>query len=99
MNIIISDIDQIIVSLCELPTLVKLRCVNKYFYQLVSNQPIVKQWLIIKNMRRKKSMRHIFIEVCKNGFLSYGMFLIKKNKINIHYNNDLAFKYSCKNGA
>ena len=98
MNIIIPDIDQIIVSLTELPTLVNLGCVNKYFYTLVLNQPILKQWLIIKNMHGKKSIGEIFIEVCMKGFLSYGMFLLKKNKININASYEGAFRLSCYHG-
>ena len=98
MNIIIPDVDQLIVSLTELPTLVNLGCANKYFYTLISNQPIIKQWLIIKNICKGKSTYDIFIEVCKNGFLSYGMFLVKKNKVDIHANDERAFKYSCENG-
>ena len=99
MNIIIPDIDQIIVSLIELPTLVNLGCTNKYFYQLVSNQPIVRQWLIIKNTHREKSIDNIFIEACMKGFLSYGMFLLKEYKrIDIHADNEYAFGCSCANG-
>ena len=81
-----------------LPELVNLGCVNKYFYKLVSVQTIVTQWLTTKNTRGKKSIDEIFIEVCKNGFLSYGMFLLKENIIDIHANNEWAFKYSCENG-
>ena len=98
MNIIIPDIDQIIVSLTELPALVNLGCVNKYFYGLVSNQPIIKQWLIIKTMHRTASIDDIFTEACKNGFLSYGMFLLFEEKIDIHADNESAFRWSCANG-
>ena len=98
MNIIISDIDQLIVFLTELPSLVKLACVSKYFYRLVSNQPIIKQWLIIKNMHGKNSIDDIFIRACMNGFLSYGIFLLKEYKIDIHARTECAFRYSCENG-
>ena len=98
MNIIIPDIDQLIVSLTELQSLVKLGCVSKYFYRVVSNQPIIKQWLIIKNMHGGKSVDDIFIEVCMNGFLSYGIFILKENKIDIHAYNECAFSWSCGNG-
>ena len=98
MNIIIPDIDWIIVSLTDLPTLVNLGCVNKYFYELVSDQPIIKQWSIIKNMHGEKSIGEIFIEACRKGFLSYGMFLLKENKIDIHADDEKIFRDSCANG-
>ena len=98
MNIIIPDIDPIIVLLTELPSLVNLGCVSKYFYKLVSDQLIIKQWLIIKNIHGKKSIGQIFIEACMNGFLSYGMFLLKENIIDIHANGERAFQSSCENG-
>ena len=102
MNIIISDIDPIIVSLTDLPELVNLACVNKYFYKLVFKQTIVTQWLSIKkkelNTCGKESIYEIFIEVCANGFLSYGMFLIKENIIDIHASDEHAFQSSCANG-
>ena len=86
------------------PRAVNLGCVNKYFYNLMSHQPIIKQWLIIKkkqkNMYEKLSIDGIFLEICINNFLSYGMFIIKeeKNKINIHIFNEQAFKWSCEKG-
>ena len=98
MNIIIPDIDQAIMTITELPELVTLGCVNKYFYRLVSDQPIIKQWSIIKNICKGKSINDIFIQVCKNGFLSYGMFLIKKNNINIHVADELPFRWCCSTG-
>ena len=98
MNIIIPDMDRIIVSLTELPALINLGCTNKYFYKLVSNQPIIKQWLTIKNMPGEKSIGRIFIEACRKGFLSYGMFLLKENKININAHSSQAFRWSCYYG-
>ena len=99
MNIIIPDIDPLIVLFTELPELAKLGCVNKYFYKLVSRQCVVKQWLTIKNTcGRYTSINQIFIEICKNGFLLYGMYIAKKNKININAIDELAFKWSCING-
>ena len=98
MNIIIPDIDPIVVSLIELPGLVNLGCVNKYFYKLVSDQPITKQWLIIKSLHGIRSAYDFFIAACSRGFLSYGMFIIKENKIDIHAYHEYAFRCSCKNG-
>ena len=99
MNIIVPDIDQIIVSMTELPALVNLGCVNKYFYKLVLGQPIIKQWLTIKNMHeKKKSIYETFIEVCGKGFLSYAMFFAKENKININADNEYPFRWICANG-
>ena len=34
----------------------------------------------------------------KKGFLSYGMFLLKENKIDIHADDEQAFRDSCANG-
>ena len=53
---------------------------------------------MIKNMFGKKSIDEIFIEVCRKGFLSYAMFLLKENKINIHAYSEDAFVWSCVNG-
>ena len=47
---------------------------------------------------KKKSICGIFMAACRDDFLSYGMFLIKKNKIDIHAYNELAFRYSCHDG-
>ena len=99
MNIIVSDIDQIIVSLTDLPELVNLGCANKYFHNLVSRQPIMNQWLFIKKKYPPAwDANTVFIEVCRSSFLSYAMFLIRENKIDIHAKDESAFRYSCANG-
>ena len=49
-------------------------------------------------MHGKKSICETFIEACRNGFLSYAMLLLKENKIDIHTNGELAFRYSCYSG-
>ena len=98
MNIINPDIDPLIVSLIELPELVKLGCINNYFYKITSNQIIVTQWRIIKNKYGEKTNNEIFIKVCEEGFLLYGMFILQKYNINIDAINELAFRYCCRNG-
>ena len=59
---------------------------------------IIEQWLIIKNMYSEKSIDEIFLEACGNGFLSYAIFFLKGNKIDIHAYNEEIFIYSCENG-
>ena len=91
MNIIISDVDTIIVDLSELPELVNLLVVNKYFNKLVSKKPIIKQWIKMKDMN--KLPKNIFLASCNRNFLLHGY-----SKIDIHADNELAFRWSCQNG-
>ena len=56
------------------------------------------QWLIIKNKYPSWDADLVFSPVCKNSFLSYAMFLIRENKIDIHAASEYAFRCSCENG-
>lgn len=64
--IIIPDIDNHIVDMASLPYLVKLLCVNKFFYELVSKKPIVKQWNEIRNKNFFSSSDAFFFHVIKD---------------------------------
>ena len=103
----IKDIDDLILlkytKVRDLFQLVKL---NKYYNNLVSNLPLIKE---IKEYNSKKDNNYtlkyipglydnLFLQVCGYGLINYAKYLFKNYKINIHKNADCAFRYSCATG-
>lgn len=97
MAFVIPDIDNYIVILADLPSLNNLRFVNKYFYDLVSKKPIIKQYEIIDQMKIK-SVNDIFTTSCEKGFLDYAIYLVDNYDIDIIMNISDAFIKSCQYG-
>ena len=97
MNIIIPDIDPYIVNLVEPDMLSNLLLVNKFFHNLIIDRNIFCQWKAMRNMLFAPT-EIIFSEICKRGFLEYATYLIDNHDIDIHNNNEYAFRLSCRYG-
>ena len=97
MNIIIPDIDKHIVNLVDLRSLANLLLVNKFFHTIIIAKPIMEQWKHLNSMKLG-TINDIFIETCKMGFLEYAIYLVNENIIDIHADNDCAFRMCCQNG-
>ena len=97
MNIIIPDIDKYIVDLADLQLLSNLLCVNKFFRDIISVKPIMiqRKYMIDKNIL---SVKCIFTEACRNGFLEYAVYLVDKYNVDIHMDNENAFRICCEYG-
>ena len=97
MNLLIPDIDKYIVDLVDLQTLANLLLVNKFFNAIITAKPVMNQQKHIKYMNLATNT-DIFIKACKMGFLEYAIYLVNENTIDIHADNDNAFRLSCHNG-
>ena len=98
-HIIIRDIDQIIVGFLsdDLPTLVTLLSVNKYFQQTVSTIKLVDQWLKVNTMHIYTPYG-IFLRICQLGYLEYAIYMLNKHQIDIHSLDEYAFILCCSSG-
>ena len=97
MNIIIPDIDKYIISLSDLRSLVNLLSVNKFFHRIISIKPIIHQWKHINSIE-SGAINNIFLKTCKMGFLEYANYLVNEHNIDIHAENNYAFRQSCLKG-
>lgn len=84
----------------------KLISVNKYFYDLISENPVFSEFKKLYRIRklffRKENTstdQHNFLIACCNGYFNIVKYYITNHphKIDIHHNNDIAFRRSCTN--
>lgn len=99
MSILIKDIDIIIINFCYLNDYRNIICVNKYYYNVIINNPLYLEFKRYKTLR----LPHItkdnqFVYSCLRGFIFYIKYLVSRYKINIHINKDIAFQLSCRHG-
>ena len=97
MNIIIPDIDKYIVDLVDLHSLANLLLVNKFFNTIISAKPVMSQWKYLNSIQIDTT-NNIFKKACSLGFVEYANYLINGNTIDIHADNEYAFRCSCLNG-
>ena len=97
MNIIIPDIDKYIVNLVDLQPLANLLLVNKFYHTIITVKPIMEQWKHINSMELD-TINDMFKKTCKREFLEYAIYLVNKNIIDIHADNDYAFRMCCQYG-
>ena len=81
----------------------KLSLVNKYYSDFVVNDKLVaalKQFYLIEKIKNKKLTKeeNNFVSACTNNNLLVAKYLYQKNKINIHADNESAFRCACENG-
>ena len=99
MSIIINDLDNLLVDLCDLESdYFNLMCTNKHYYRLISNNQLFSQWKVIKKNMNTKYKTDLFIESCRRGFLLFSKYLVIKHNIDIHEKDEYAFQLSCKYG-
>lgn len=97
MNILIEDIDRLIVDLLDLPELLTMISVNKFFHGIINGKPIIYQHRIMEKYQTDYTT--LFIRACERGFLLYAKFLIDRYPdINIYARENHAFRWSCQNG-
>lgn len=76
---------------------------NKYYNELIKNNELYKG---LKFLRRYYKMNYqdianintFFIEACSHGYIKLAKYLYNSNDINIHRNNEIAFRNSCSYG-
>lgn len=84
MSMLIPDIDQLIASFSDLPELAILSSVNTYFYSMVSQINLVKQWRVIKVFGSHNTDIPIIypseclLHTCQFGYIEYADYLVKK---------------------
>ena len=99
MNIIISDLDEPIISFMDLPELVNLMQTNKNYYEKIKRLPLIHEWKNLKKNYRKFDAYTIFVYACLNGYMHYSKSLLNRyDKINIHDQNEYAFTQCCIRG-
>lgn len=110
----IAEIENIILSYVDnFDDYHRLILVNKYFYDIVANDRMYvefrnfhlaqKKFYIYANITMTFNYRYRqdnFLKACRNGYLQVAKYLFKKyrNNINIHTDNEYAFRSACENG-
>ena len=97
MSFIIEDLDAIIMSFMDLPETVNLMQTNTYYYEKIKQQDLIKEWDVMKQ-EKNGNPDNIFAISCANNYMTYAKSLIKRYKINIHFNHERAFRDSCLHG-
>lgn len=96
MSIVIPDLDSLIISFLELPSCVALMKINNHYYDKIKRMQLIIEWN--KIIYERCSLNSLFIIVCDQGFITYAKSLIDRYKINIHFNEEAAFIWSCQKG-
>ena len=100
MSIILKDLDTIIINYCNVETDYKnIILINKYYNNIIMNDDLFLDLKRIMEMKIKmKDKTNLFIETCRMGFKFFAKYLVLKHKINIHADDEGAFRWSCENG-
>ncbi len=100
----IPDLDQKLLEQLDIIKDYHRMKINKYYYELIKSQTLYTEWIKLYNYTKNNRDIHIsfdndlFINSCRLG-CSISKYLIKTySLINIHFNNEAAFKGSCENG-
>ena len=105
MSIFINkDIDRIFINFCDLmDDFITIKQLNKYYERLIGNHFLFGSWkelvLFNKNNNNIKfsiqTNESLFVNACRTNNLLCKYLIKKFTNINIHANNELAFKLSC----
>lgn len=95
MNIL-KDIDLLIIDLLDLPELLNVICVNKFFHDIIVNKPIINQWKDVKNLNYPT--QNYFYEVCRRGHLEYAKSLYRRYNNAWHGSFNVMFVNHCSYG-
>ena len=94
MSIIIQDIDSIIIDKCDsINDFLSIRCVNHNLYKLVINNLLFIEWQQFNSIHENIN----FLDACRFGYFIICKYLLRTKIINIHANDEYAFKWSCFN--
>ena len=100
MSILLKDLDTTIINYCDVETDYKnIILINKYYNNIITNDNLFLDFKKIIKMKIKMlDKKKLFIETCRMDFKFFAKYLISKHKINIHTDDELAFRWSCRNG-
>ena len=100
MSIILKDLDTTIINYCDVESDYKnILLINKYYNNIIMNDNLFLDLKRIIEMKIKtKNKTKLFIETCRMGLKFFAKYLLLKHKINIHMDNEHAFRLSCANG-
>ena len=94
MSIITKDIDSIIIDKCDLINdFLSIMRVNHNLYNLVMVHSLFIEWKNFYLLNKRD-----FLNACTFGYFIVCKYLFRTKIINIHDNNEYAFRYSCENG-
>jgi ankyrin repeat protein len=98
MSIIIADLDDLIISFLELQDAVSLMKINVNYHNKIKCMKLICEWNSLKYNR--DTIDVIFHNACSKNYLTYTKSLIFRYhlKIDIHANNEGAFRWSCCDG-
>ena len=96
MSILISDLDEPIISFMDLPEIVNLMQTNKNYYEKIKYQTLIKEWNEMKD--KKCTLNEFFWQICEQGYITYAKSLFNRYTIDIHFHNEKAFGVACTTG-
>ena len=98
MSIVIADLDDSIISFMDLEEMVNLMLTNKNYNSKIIKLDLIKEWNLMKN--QNCNINTLFNKTCQNKYISYAKSLIRRFniKINIHTDDEDAFRWICYNG-
>ena len=100
MSILLKDLDTAIINYCDVEIDYKnILQINKYYNNIIMNDNLFLDLKRIIEMKiNMKDKKNLFIYSCRMGFKFFVKYLVLKYKINIHANDENAFRSSCENG-
>lgn len=113
MSIIINDLDKLLIELCDLESdYFNLMCVNKHYCKLITENILFMQWSVFTQSNKynflawfplsylcdRGSKAKTFVDSCRLGLLFFSKYLVFKYNIDIHTDDEAAFKSSCHGG-